>query len=106
MENYIIDFEKYRSPESKVFSGRERGRVVREQIGFEEILNSSSKVEILIPDDIYTVNTSFFLGLFGNIVRRLGELEFRNKFIFKCTASILDDIEEGIDRALKEKSVI
>lgn len=106
MENKKIEFEKFRSPESKVFSGRDRGRVVREQINFDSFINSVDKVEIIIPSDIYTVNTSFFLGLFGGIIRKLGEEKFREKFVFICDANILDDIEEGIDRAIKEKSAI
>jgi hypothetical protein len=106
MENEIIDFQKFRSAESKVFSGRDRGKVVRDQINFDELIKSTKKVEIRIPSDVYTVNTSFFLGLFGNIVRKLGELVFREKFIFVCEPSILDDINEGIDRALKENSAI
>ncbi len=102
----IIDFESFRSTSSKVFSGRDRGNLIRKELKLEALVEENEKITIIVPSDIYSINTSFFLGLFGTIVRKLGEKIFREKFMFSCLDTIFDDINEGIDRALKEKSVI
>ena len=104
--NCTIDFNRFRSLESRVFSGRDRAGLIRKEIDFDKLLTNCESIQISIPDDIYSINTSFFLGLFGSTVRRLGEEKFRKRFKFICSETIKNDLEEGIDRALKEKSVI
>jgi hypothetical protein len=106
-----IDLKDYKSSDTRIYSGRNRGNTVRRSINLkiieEAILKSEdTKVIITIPKDTFSLNTSFFLGLFGDTVRALGEEKFRKCFEFVTKPSILNNINEGIERALKEKSVL
>jgi hypothetical protein len=107
MEKIIVDLANHRSKNSRVYSGRPRGRLVRKELKLDTLDKDNSIYEFLIPLDTFSVNTSFFLGLFGESVRSLSENGFRSKYLFpNAKESILKNINSGIERALKEKSVL
>jgi hypothetical protein len=98
----VIDLGTYRSEGSKVFSGRGRGKVVRDAARLDDCDKSPGKIRVIIPPDTYSVNTSFFLGLFGKSIRHFGNREtFLQKYSFDCQPEIMQDIDTGIDDALK-----
>lgn len=107
MNNEInLDLNKARtSPESRVLSGRERGIECRRLFDVAKLDKSPERVTVLIPEDIFSMNTSFFLGLFGESVRTLGKEGFIEKFQFQCDDIHRETITEGIDRALKESNI-
>jgi hypothetical protein len=59
-------------------------------------------IEIIIPSDTYSVNMSFFLGLFANSIRFLGKQNFYQRYNFVGDAIHLDEIPGYVDQALKE----
>ncbi|AWH48097.1 hypothetical protein C1925_02425 [Stenotrophomonas sp. SAU14A_NAIMI4_5] len=64
---------------------------------------SQAPVQIKIPEDTYSLNSSFFLGLFGpSVVNFRSRDAFLKKYVFEAPAVILEEIEKGIDRALAE----
>ena len=91
---------------AKVFSGRERGKYWRKHFKLDELDHNDSLVEVSIPEDILSINLSFFLSLFGESVRYLGAEEFRQKYHFVCDPSLLPMIDQGIEQALKTSSVL
>ena len=93
------------SPESRVLSGRDRGVECRKKFNLDRLDASNERVVVTIPRDIYSMNTSFFLGLFGNSVRRFGKDGFVSKYEFVCDEVHREGIAEGIERALKESSI-
>ena len=95
-----IDLHKYRTGGSRVFSGREYGSDLRNRLDLEAEDNSAESVNVIIPEETLSLNSSFFLGLFGPSVRKLGEVGFRTKYIFVCPTRIRPNIETGIRRAL------
>jgi hypothetical protein len=102
-----IDLAQVRtSPESRVFSGRERGLAARQKFNLTRVDLEPGKVTILIPQDTYSMNMSFFLGMFGDSVRSLGREGFNRKYRFESDPVHLQSIVEGINRALKESSVL
>jgi hypothetical protein len=106
METKTIDLNKFKSQNSTVFSGRDRGMSVRKKIDLDSLDKNKDKINIIVPKDTISINSSFFLGLFGKSVRELTEQGFREKYIFDASNIILKNIDEGIERALKEQSVI
>jgi hypothetical protein len=99
----VIDLNAYRTPGVRVFAGRDRGKEVRAAAGLNELDRSDELVEIRVPEDIFSVNSSFFLGMFGDSIRALGDSEFRRRFRF--VGGKLDElIEDGIREALHSKS--
>ncbi|NJD03420.1 MAG: hypothetical protein FIA99_12695 [Ruminiclostridium sp.] len=102
----VIDLNNYKVKDIKVLSGREKGEEVRRLTNLEEKEKEEKLIEIIVPIDLYSINSSFFLGMFGPSIRKFKEEGFRNKFRFKCDEVILKNIDDGISRALKESDVL
>lgn len=86
-----------------VISGRNLGKQQRKSLKLDDIIKKNEKIEIIIPDNIYSISSSFFLGLFGDIVRNLGSKEnFYKKFIFNGSESLKNNINDGINDALND----
>lgn len=94
------------SKEAKVYSGRERGKYWRQHFELDRLDHDDSSVEVVIPEDILSINLSFFLSLFGESVRYLGSADFRAKYHFVCDPSLLPLIDQGIEQSLKRSSVL
>ncbi len=65
-----INLDNYRNKKAAIFSGRERGRIVRDQIGGNN-LDEADEITFVIPDDVYAIASSFILGLLGQTIRSL-----------------------------------
>ena len=103
--NRELDFERFRSPGVRVYAGRDRGRDVRRSADLDSLDRDETMVIVQIPDDTYSVNSSFFLGLFGPSIRKLGEEHFRAKYHFHGR-DISRTIEACIAEALNTSSPI
>jgi len=108
----IIDLEDYRIKQgnkiSKVFTGRDRGKSVREKSKLDRIEQDNNSVEIIIPNNIYSINPSFFEELFVNVVKKLGKEKFLEKFKFSSIGDYNYDkpLKEAIDRILRSKTAL
>lgn len=101
-----IDLTEVRtSARSRVFSGRDRGEAARRKFALAKHDSSDDVVTVVIPGDTYSMNMSFFLGMFGDSVRKLGRARFYEKYKFECKDVHWPSIREGVDRALKESSI-
>lgn len=99
----VIDLSTFDGP---VYTGRPRGEYIRAKIDLNKIdSNPLTNVKVIVPDNTFSLNSSFFLGLFGPSVRASGSRDkFLNKFQFINPAHITEYIESGIERALQERS--
>lgn len=89
---------------TKIFaiSGRDLGFKQRRHHKLDELEDTNEEIEIIIADNIIFLSSSFFLGMFGDSVRKCGSKEkFKEKFIFKTNGQIESNIEDGINDALK-----
>jgi hypothetical protein len=104
-KQFLIDFAKLGGP---VYIGRKKGEAAREKLKLDNIDSDQGiLVEVKIPTTTYSINSSFFLGLFGPSIRASGTREaFLKKFTFKCPAEIMKSVESGIQRALLEHSYL
>lgn len=99
-----IDFGRMGGP---LFSGREKGRLNREKYHLDDIDSSESQVEVIIPDNTYSITSSFFMGLFGKSIREIGDRnEFFQKYRFRMPDKFRNKVEIYIDRALREKTPV
>ena len=87
-----IELKKFLKEESRVFTGRNNGQEARRRLNLDELDASKEQVEIIIPDDTLSVNSSFFSGMFQKSLKKLGETAFRKKYIFKCNKSLIIDV--------------
>lgn len=110
----IINLEDFRVKDSrtgvisKVFTGRDRGELVRKTSKIDDIENSYDNVTIIIPDNVYSINPSFFEELFINVVKKLGKERFLQKFNFISEGSYdyKKQLHEAIDRILRPKTAL
>lgn len=97
-----IDFSDMGGP---VYAGRPRGELARKKLNVDALDKSVAPVEVVIPDGTYSLNSSFFLGLFGpSVVFFKTRDAFLKKYTFKAPQFIIDEIEKDIQRALIEVS--
>lgn len=100
----VIDLADYKtSPESKVFSGRPRGEYCRSLLKLDAVDAGPDPIVVQIPRDAYAVNMSFFLGLFGPSVRRLGVDGFFKHYQFKGSQHILQILPAYAEEALQDE---
>jgi len=110
----IIHLEDYRviskdgKTVAKVFTGRDRGEDVRIASKIDEIEKSFDSVTIVIPDNIYSINPSFFEELFVNVVFKLGREKFLEKFKFESLGNynLERPLSEAIIRILRKNTAI
>ncbi|MBO4640146.1 MAG: DUF4325 domain-containing protein [Treponema sp.] len=108
----VINLEDFRVKDgekiSKVFTGRDRGKYVREKSNIDAIESSNDKVIIIIPDNIYSINPSFFEELFVNVVTKLGKEKFLERFTFESQGDYQYEkpLTEAIDRILRTKTAL
>jgi hypothetical protein len=107
MSNEIL-LENYRTKGAKIFTGRDRGEYVRDKSKIDEIERSNEQITIVIPDNLYSINPSFFEELFVNVVTKLGKEKFYNKFIFKNDGKYNYEkpLREAVERILREKTAL
>ena len=86
----------------KVISGRDRGMELREKLKIDEKDIDEEIYEFEIAQDVYSFNSSGFLGLFSDSIKKLGEKKFREKYQFKCSELIRMNIEDGIRDAVNK----
>jgi hypothetical protein len=83
MSNRLLDLTNYQSDSARIFAGRDRGASVRDAAQIADFEKSKSDtLEVRVPDGTFAVTSSFFLALFGETIRRLGEEAFRARVQF------------------------
>lgn len=104
----IINLEDYRVQGAKVFTGRDRGKFVREKSNLDKIETQFSEVFIIIPREVYSIIPSFFEELFLNVVLKLGREKFLSKFKIESQGEYKYEkpLNEAIDRILRTKTAL
>ena len=110
-KNNVINLEDFRVKHgnviSKVFTGRDRGEYVRTRSHIDDIDTQYDSIEIIIPENIKSINPSFE-ELFRNVVIRHGRDTFmeRYKFTSKGSYSYEKTLSEAIQRILRNNTAI
>lgn len=82
MSALTIDLSSVSGP---VYSGRVRGEALREKYALDAKEDVVDAINVIIPDNAYTISSSFFLGLFGPSIQKCGSVDsFERKFHFKA----------------------
>jgi len=109
----ILHLEDYRvkgkdGTIAKVFTGRDRGKDVRLASKIDEMEEKYESITVVIPDNIYSINPSFFEELFVNVVIKLGRDRFQEKFIFESLGKYNYErpLNEAINRILRKNTAI
>lgn len=108
MRTYNINLQDFRTNGAKVFTTRPRGIEVRSKSNIDTIEPQYDKITITIPPDISSINPSFLEEFFENIVMKLGENGFYEKFSFinEGRYKIDTDLTEAVERILREENAL
>jgi hypothetical protein len=100
---HMLDLEHWRGAKgNRVLAGRESGESARREAKLEELDATNREIIVSVPPDFIAVSSSFFRGMFGDSIRRLGEIEFRKRY--KFIGKNIDRVrEDGIRDALREE---
>ncbi len=103
-----INLQDYRTPRSRVFTGRDRGINVRNASKIDQLEAESDKVIIKIPEDIGSINPSFLEEFLYNVVNKLQPEAFFTKFEFENNGryKIDNDLQEAVERILREETAL
>lgn len=91
-----IDISTINNKKYKVLSGVELGKTARKYFNLDLLDSQKNLVEFYVPDDVFSVNSSFFSGMFQKSIKTLGEKTFRKQYSFACDEIIRLNIENGI----------
>lgn len=79
----VLDLEKLRGDSSnRVLAGRDFGELARVELRLDALDEQAEKILVMVPDDLYSVTSSWFLGAFADSIRSLGPAGFRKKYSF------------------------
>ena len=89
-------------PEETALVGRENGENVLKKLAqsgldFKKLEKECDKITFKIPENVVSINKSFFLGLFETQVQRLGKDGFLNKYKFDTTEHIVNKIKNHVE---------
>ena len=100
-ETITINLSNYINEDLKILSGRDNGIALRTKLNIDT-LEKNNKIVFEIPCQIYSLNASFFIGLFGKSFETLSlsKEQFKEKFTFICDEVIMKNIDDGISRCL------
>jgi hypothetical protein len=108
MHNLIINLQDFRTPTSKVFTGRDRGEKVRKDSKIDVLSEQSGTITIIIPDDIRSINPSFLEEFLVNVVSKLGRNGFYTKLKLENNGryKVEEDLNDAIDKILREENAL
>lgn len=108
MKKAQINLENFKTKKSKVFTGRERGKEVRKKSNIDSLEAENEVIEIIVPEEIYSINPSFLEEFLLNVVVKLKKNTFLQRFTFtsKGEYNIEQDLNEAIDRILRDKNAL
>jgi len=102
MKEVTINLEKHGGP---IYSGRERGSSLREKLGLDELDKESAVIEIVVPEDTYTITSSFWLGLLSPSVKFFGTKEkFFDQYCVRLPDRFQGKFQYCVERALTQQS--
>lgn len=92
---------------AKVFTGRDRGKTVREQSKIDELYKEEGEIKVIIPLGTFSITPSFLEELFTNIVKEYGIERFRETVHIEANGYNIDvPLEEALDRIIQDKNAL
>jgi hypothetical protein len=78
-------------------SGHDKGVAARQKFQLTELDLTDDPIEILVPDYMYAVSSSFVQGMFAESLSALGSRDaFFNHYRFNANSSMIRQIERGL----------
>ena len=100
----VLDFASFGGP---VFVGRDNGIEARKRFKIEKYDTEASQVIIKIDPNTYSVNSSFFLGLFGTSLKYFGSKEsFLEHYRFDAPDHVMKTLYSVLETSFKSRGTL
>jgi hypothetical protein len=100
-----IDLGTLTDKRAQSISGHERGLDARQTFKLDELDRVCEPVNVVIPDNIKAIATSFFQGMFAKSVQRFGSKDrFLEHYHFMAQPLVVEQILKGIERSLTRRN--
>lgn len=85
-------------------AGKERGESARRQLRLDELDHNEGLVRVTVPNWLYNISSSFFLGMFSPSLRQYqSREEFLKKYNFDASPMIMSQVLKAIDKGLMQR---
>ena len=93
-----IRLGQFKQSEEKIFTDRDKGIEARKKLDLDRLEENEDVIKVLLPTDIWTVNPSFFGGLFEQSIKKYHE-RFWDKYRFLYTDS--SELSESVRASIE-----
>ena len=96
-----VQLGQFRTGTGRVFAGRDRGKYCREKARLDKADGENRPVVVHVPRKTYSINSSFFLAMFGPSIRHHGPEQFLELYTFTgwdAKRTVEDAIREARSR--------
>lgn len=92
-----INIAMYKEAGARIFTDRDTGVRARRELKLDK-LEKTGKIVILLPEDTWGVNPSFFGGMFETSIKSMGE-HFWQNYVFQYSNGneLNDSLKENIE---------
>ena len=93
-----INLEQFKTFDEKIFVGRDRGIEIRKKLQLDVLEEKNDIIIVLLPMDIWTINPSFFRGLFEQSVEKYKEKFWdKYKFLYFDNSELKKSVRDSIE---------
>lgn len=92
-----VNIGMYKEAGARIFTDRDTGIRARKELGLDS-LEKKGKIVVLLPEDTWGVNPSFFGGMFETSIKVMGD-RFRQNYVFQYSdgTELNDSLRENIE---------
>lgn len=98
-----LKLEDFVNKNDLILYGRNNGISLRQKMNLNHLEDKYENIKIVIPENICSINSSFFIGLFKEFIKNNSISKFETKYTFICSKEILMNINDGISSLNLEK---
>ena len=92
-----VNIGMYKEAGARIFTERDTGIRARKELELDR-LEKIGKITVLLPEDTWGVNPSFFGGMFETSIKTMGD-RFRQNYVFQYSdgTELNDSLRENIE---------
>ncbi|MBR9821952.1 MAG: hypothetical protein GYB51_13240 [Rhodobacteraceae bacterium] len=100
-----IDLGSLTDSRAQSISGHERGVHARVEFRLDDLDRLDEVVEVVVPDHVKAIATSFFQGMFSKSVQAFGSKDaFLKHYKFLAQPLVVEQILKGVERSLTRRN--
>lgn len=96
--NKMVDLSPYKREEERIFTNRDNGIRARKELKLEEMEREEGCIKVLLPNELWGINPSFFGGMFESSIKEFKHEFWRKyEFLYVNFDELNDELKDSID---------